>query len=228
MNTRTLDLDTGPSTWHVVEDRFVPSLAAGRESIFTVGNGYLSTRGSFEERTTGEVRATFIQGLFVTPPGELPLLGAVPDWTAVAMTFDGHPFGTDGSLGGYRRSLDMRRGILEREVLWRASESGVVKIRFRRLVSMAQPHLAALEVTLTALTNAVELWLETGIDTAVPSPSFPVWNPLRWARPDKAGLRLEAASIDDAHRLFVETRLGGPIRITIASPPRRFSVSGVP
>jgi trehalose/maltose hydrolase-like predicted phosphorylase len=219
MNTRTLDLDTGPSTWHVVEDRFVPSLAAGRESIFTVGNGYLSTRGSFEERTTGEVRATFIQGLFVTPPGELPLLGAVPDWTAVAMTFDGHPFGTDGSLGGYRRSLDMRRGILEREVLWRASESGVVKIRFRRLVSMAQPHLAALEVTLTALTNPVELWLETGIDTAVPSPSFPVWNPLRWARPDKAGLRLEAASIDDAHRLFVETRLGGPGRLELIRDP---------
>jgi kojibiose phosphorylase len=219
MNTSTLDLDMGASTWHVVEDRFVPSLAAGRESIFTIGNGYLSTRGSFEERTAGEVRATFIQGLFVTPPEELPLLGAVPDWTEVAMTFDGHPFGTDRALGGYRRSLDMRRGILEREVLWRASETGVVKIRFRRLVSMAQPHLAALEVTLTALTNPVELWLETGIDTAVPSPSFPVWNPLRWTRPSKASLRLDAASIDDAHRLFIETSLSGPGRLEMIRDP---------
>ena len=201
MNTSTLDLDTGASTWHVVEDRFVPSLAAGRESIFTIGNGYLSTRGSFEERTTGEVRATFIHGLFVTPPEELPLLGAVPDWTEVALTFDGHPFGTNGALGGYRRSLDMKRGILEREVLWRASESGVVKIRFRRLVSMAQPHLAALEVTLTALTNPVELWLETGIDTAVPSPSFPVWNPVRWTRPSKSSLRLDAARDRKSTRL---------------------------
>lgn len=219
MNSRSFDLDLGASTWHVEEDRFVPSLAAGRESIFTIGNGYLSTRGSFEERTPGEVRATFIHGLFVTPPEELPLLGAVPDWTEVALTFDGHPFGTDGALGGYRRSLDMKKGILEREVLWRASESGVVKIRFRRLVSMAQPHLAALEVTLTALTNPVELWLETGIDTAVPSPSFPVWNPVRWTRPSKASLRLDAASIDDAHRLFVETRLGGPGRLEMIRDP---------
>ncbi len=219
MNTNTLDLDVGASTWHVVEDRFVPSLAAGRESIFTIGNGYLSTRGSFEERTPGEVRATFIQGLFVTPPEELPLLGAVPDWTEVAMTFDGHPFGTNGALGGYRRSLDMKRGILEREVLWRASESGVVKIRFRRLVSMAKPHLAALEVTLTALTHPVELWLETGIDTAVPSPSFPVWNPLRWSRPSKANLRLEAASIDDSHQLVVETSLAGPGRLEMIRDP---------
>ena len=219
MRNSTLDLDLGPSTWHVVEDRFVPSLAAGRESIFTIGNGYLNTRGSFEERTPGEVRATFIHGLFVTPPEELPLLGAVPDWTEVALTFDGHPFGTDGALGGYRRSLDMKRGILEREVLWRASESGVVKIRFRRLVSMAQPHLTALEVTLTALTNPVELWLETGIDTAVPSPSFPLWNPVRWTRPSKASLRLDAASIDDAHRLLVETSLRGPGRLEVIRDP---------
>jgi trehalose/maltose hydrolase-like predicted phosphorylase len=219
MNTSSVDLNTGASTWHVVEDRFVPSLAAGRESIFTIGNGHLSTRGSFEERIPGEVRATFIHGLFVTPPGELPLLGAVPDWTELAMTFDGHPFGADGALGGYRRSLDMRTGILEREVLWRASESGVVKVRFRRLVSMAQPRLAALEVTLTALTNPVELWLETGIDTAVPSPSFSVWNPLRWSRPSKSNLRLEAASIDGAHRLVVETSLSGPGRLEMIRDP---------
>ena len=130
------------------------------------------------------------------------MLGAVPDWTDLAMTFDGHPFGSDGALGGYRRSLDMRSGILEREVLWQASESGVVKIGFRRLVSMAQPHLAALEVVLTALTNPLELWLETGIDASVPSPSFPVWNPLRWTRPSKAqiGSRRKASMVPTASR----------------------------
>lgn len=218
--TRSIDdLDGGVSTWQVVENRFVPSLASSRESIFTIGNGYLSTRGSFEEKTPGELRATFMQGLFVTPPEELPLLGAVPDWTDLAMTFDGHPFGSDGALAGYRRSLDMKSGILEREVLWRASESGVVKIGFRRLLSMAQPHLAALEIVLTALTNPLELWLETGLDASVPSPSFPVWNPLRWTRPSKAKIGLEAESIDGAHRLSVETSLSGPGRLDMIRDP---------
>ena len=203
----------------MVEDRYVPSLASGRESVFTIANGYLSTRGSFEERTPGEIRATFIHGLFVTPPEELPLLGAVPDWTGLALTFDGQVFGSDGALGGYRRALDMKDGILEREILWRASQAGVVKVRFRRLVSMAQPHLAALEVTVTALTNPVELGLETGIDTAVPSPSFPVWNPMRWTRPSRANLRLEAGSIDGAHRLWVETTLRGPGRLDLIRDP---------
>ena len=113
----------------------------------------------------------------------------------------------------------MKNGVLEREILWRASESGVVKARFRRLVSMAQPHLAALEVTLTALTNPVELGLETGIDTAIPSPSFPVWNPLRWTRPSRARLGMEAGSIDGAHRLWVETSLRGPGRFEMIRDP---------
>jgi kojibiose phosphorylase len=215
-----LEADPATSTWHVEEDRFVASLAPGRESVFTIGNGYLSTRGSFEERTQGEIRATFIQGLFVTPPEELPLLGAVPDWTEVAMIFDGHTFGVDGALGGYRRSLDLRRGLLEREVLWRVPESGVVRVRFRRLVSMAQPHLAALEITLTALTIPLDVWLESGIDASVPSPSMPAWNPVRWARSDKSRLRLEAESIDGVHRLAVDSVLYGPERLEMIRDPR--------
>ena len=68
MTVSLLDADSGISTWQVVEDRFVPLAGPGWESVFTIANGYLSTRGSFEERTPGEIRATFIQGLFVTPP----------------------------------------------------------------------------------------------------------------------------------------------------------------
>lgn len=215
-----IEADLATTTWHVEEDRFVPSLASGRESVFTIGNGYLSTRGSFEERTAGEIRASFIQGLFVTPPEELPLLGAVPDWTEVAMIFDGHTFGSDGALGGYRRTLDLKRGVLEREVLWRVPESGVVKVRFRRLVSMTQPHLAALEITLTALTTQLDVWFESGIDASVPSPSIPAWNPVRWARPSKHHLLLDAESIDGVHRLTVDTVLYGPDRLELIRDPR--------
>src|SRR3990170_3971710 len=151
----------GVNTWLLAEDRFVPSLVPSRESIYTIGNGYLSTRGSFEEDLGGEIRASFINGLYVSPPGELPLLGAVPDWTGVSITIDGVLFSLDGKIGGYQRNLDMRSGILEREVLWRGAETGVVKIRFRRLVSMAERHLAALELTFLALTEDSGLRLET-------------------------------------------------------------------
>jgi kojibiose phosphorylase len=197
------------STWALTEDRFIPSLAPAHESLFTIGNGYLSTRGSFEEPLAGEMRASFIQGLYVTPPGELPLLGAVPDWTGLSISVDGAPFGLDRRPAGYRRSLDFRSGVIEREVLWRGPETGVMKFRFRRLLSMAQPHLAVLEITVTALTEPASLRIETGIDAGIPSPSSPAWNPTEWTRPGRNRIRLQAGSVDGLHRLEVETVLHG-------------------
>ncbi len=213
-------LNIGHDTWVLTEDRFIPSLAPARESVFTIANSYLSTRGSFEERLEGEVRATFINGLFVNPPGELPLLGAVPDWTGVALTINGHPFVMDARVAGYRRLLDMRRGLLQREVLWRAADTAVIKVVFRRLVSMASPHLAALEITVHALTAPVDLWLETGLDASVPSPEVPAFNPLHWSRPERNHLGLEVESVDGLTPVSVNASRQGPGRLELIRDPR--------
>ncbi|HEY7563313.1 MAG TPA: hypothetical protein VIA81_00130, partial [Acidimicrobiia bacterium] len=197
------------STWALTEERFIPSLAPSHESLFTIGNGYLSTRGSFEEAYRGEQRASFIQGLFVTPPGELPLLGAVPDWTGLSISVGGTPFSLNERPAGYRRTLDLRNGVVEREVLWRGPETGVLRFRFRRLVSMAETHLAALELTVTALTEPASLRIEAGIDAGVPGPEVPMWTPRRWTRPGRNRIRLQADSIDAQHTLEVETMLVG-------------------
>jgi trehalose/maltose hydrolase-like predicted phosphorylase len=194
--------------WELTEDSLVPSLLPWKESLFTVSNGYLGTRGSFEEGIVGETRATFINGLFVTPPGELPLLGALPDWTRVVITVDGEPL----DLGvrppaGYRRVLDLRHGLLERTILWKGAESGVVRFRFRRLASMEQPHLVALEVEAEALTDSVDLTMTTGIDTTVGSPSDAAWRTEEVELLGLGQLRVGALSVDGSHRLDVATSI---------------------
>ena len=168
------------SAWNMTEDRFTPSQAAWRESVNTISNGYLSTRGSFEERRTNECRATFINGLFVRPPGDLPLLGAVPDWTDFQIRVDATPFDLDEwRPAGYRRTLDLRSGLLTRTVLWRGPETGTVRITFERILSMAQRHVAGLRVRIEALTDQVELEIETGVLSSIPSPEHPAWTPQR-------------------------------------------------
>lgn len=209
------------NTWALVENRHVPSLQPSHEALFTIGNGYLATRGTFEESTPGEERSTFIQGLWVTPPGELPLLGAVPDWSRFEMFIDGVHFDLSRPPEGYRRTLDFRSGVLTREVLWRGPETGVFRFRFRRLLSMANPHLASLEVTVAALTEGGALRIETGIDAAINSPFQPAWSPKRWSHPSGRRIRLDAVSIDGRHTLNVEASINGPGVNSVIEEPRR-------
>lgn len=195
---------------HLRENRFVPGLARWRESIFTVGNGFLSARGSFEEPTQGETRGTFINGLFVEPPGELPLLGVVPDWTRVDLVVDGERLELTGRPpAGYRRHLDMASGLLTREVLWRGADTGTIRVRFRRLVSMADRRLAVLEISIMALSDPVDLEIETGLDATVGSPVHPAWRPVGTDRVGPETMRLHAESVDGSHRIAVESSLHG-------------------
>lgn len=207
------------NTWQLTEDRFVPELASWRESLFTIANGYLGTRGTFEEGLLGEIRATFVNGLFVTPPGELPMLGAVPDWSRILLWVDGEPLSLLRTPAGYRRTLDLRTGVLERSVLWKGADGGVVRVVFRRLLSMSEPRLAALEATVTALTDPVELTIETGIDATVGSPTEPAWKPEQSGATGATTLAMDLEARDGRHRLRVETSVHGLDGLRLVSDP---------
>ena len=48
---------TMPDLWTISEDSFDPQKQHHKETIFTIGNGYLCTRGSFEEGYPDDRRA---------------------------------------------------------------------------------------------------------------------------------------------------------------------------
>jgi kojibiose phosphorylase len=198
------------TTWEYREDRLLPESAQWRAALFTVGNGHLGTVGSFEEGFDGLTPATFINGLFVTPPGDLPILGAVPEWTGMDITVDAEPFRLDQrEPAGFERVLDMRTGLVTRSVVWKGAESGVLKSVFRRTASMDDPGLVALDVTFTALTEPLTITVEAGIDSAVEGPFGALWTATGWKQLDADTLSLSARSIDGAHDLSVECRLSG-------------------
>ncbi len=210
--------------WTLAEDRFRPDLAGWKESLFSIGNGYLGTRGSFEEFRPGERRATFINGLFVEPPGQLPVLGAVPDWTDFSFTVDREPFDLVARPpAGYRRTLDLLGGELRRTVVWRGAETGTVRVEFRRIVSMARRHMAALHVQITALTDPVEIEMETGIRAGIPSPDVPAFVPVSNRRLDGSAFGGEFRSVDGRHLLHVACRVEGmpdPVYVQDPDHPR--------
>lgn len=116
-----------------------------KETIFTIGNGYLSTRGAFEEPYPNERRATFVHGVFDDVPIAFTELANAPDWLGLNVLLDGQRFSMqDGVLHEYERHLDLRAGLLTRRVRWQAPGGQTATLIFERFASLADEHLLVL------------------------------------------------------------------------------------
>lgn len=131
--------------WTINEDTFYPDRQHHKETLFTIGNGYLSTRGAFEEGFPGDRRSTFVHGVFDDVPIVFTELVNAPDWLPLAVYLDGERFSLDsGTLHNYRRTLDMKSGLLTRQVRWVSPFGKGIDLIFERFASLADEHLLCL------------------------------------------------------------------------------------
>jgi trehalose/maltose hydrolase-like predicted phosphorylase len=145
--------------WTITEDSFDPRSLHHQETIFTIGNGYLSTRGAFEEGYPGARGATFIHGVFDAAPIVVTELANAPDWLPISLHLDGERFALNyGTIEHYQRSLDLRSGLLTRAVSWASPHGRRASLRFERFASLAHPHQLLLRVRLVpAFDGPIEL-----------------------------------------------------------------------
>ena len=131
--------------WTITQDGFDPAKQHHQETIFTIGNGYLCTRGAFEEGYPEDHRATFIHGVFDDVPIVFTELANVPDWLPLQIYLNGERFSLDtGTLLSFQRSLDLRTGLLTRSVRWRSPSGLTAAFTFERFASLADEHLLCL------------------------------------------------------------------------------------
>ncbi|MBZ0304874.1 MAG: hypothetical protein K8I82_02280, partial [Anaerolineae bacterium] len=158
-------------TWKLTEKPFNPTHLFHSETIFTLGNGYLGSRATFEEGYPQEIASTLVHGIFNHHEQDLvPDLANVPAWFAMQITLDGERFSlSEGRIFGYARELDMQNGTLSRQVLWQSPTGKLMKFAFERFTSMADPHILAQQVTITALdaVQTLECVLHFNNDTAL-------------------------------------------------------------
>jgi alpha,alpha-trehalose phosphorylase len=160
-----------PDEWRMVEKRFYPKFLAQMESIFSTSNGYLGMRGNFEEGEPAFQNAVIVNGFHETWPiayaeeafgyaKQGQTVVNVPDGKIIKLYVDDEPFYLPtADLPHFERVLDMKAGVLEREVLWETPSKKLVRIRSKRLVSFRHRHLAVIwyEVTLENAAAPVEI-----------------------------------------------------------------------
>ncbi|MGG6266691.1 beta-phosphoglucomutase [Leptolyngbya sp. AN03gr2] len=142
--------------WTVIEPEFDPKLLNSRETVFTIGNGYLGTRGSFEEGFSQSQAATLIHGVYDDVPVVYTELVNCPDWLPLLIIVDGDRFRLDqGEILSYERQLDVKRAVLTRSVKWRSPNGKTVSLSFERFASLADEHVVGLRCQITPEQDAI-------------------------------------------------------------------------
>ena len=151
--------------WIVSETDFDPAALGKVEANFCLGNGYLGLRSCTEERYLGETRDLLVAGTFNRfSEEEVTELPNAADVTNIELTLDGERFDlTQGSILDYRRSLNIRTGLLSREVRWRSPAGRVYALCFERVVSLRRLHSIAMKVTVRPEQDTA-VKLRSGID----------------------------------------------------------------
>ena len=151
--------------WTVRQNKFDSGTQHHQETVMTCGNGYFSSRGVLEESYPSESRTTFGHGIWNDMPVSFTELVNLPDWLDLEITVDGDLFRLDcGAVIDFKRSLDLQRGILRRDVRWQAPSGALLDLHFERIICHQQQHIGLLRVLVTAVNQSAEITIATGIN----------------------------------------------------------------
>jgi trehalose/maltose hydrolase-like predicted phosphorylase len=165
-------------TWRVAYEGFDPGQERSREALCTLGNGYFATRGAAPEAMAGDAHypGTYVAGCY----DRLSSLVAgrtvvnedlvnAPNWLPLTFRAEGGDWFTPDCLPllDYTQELDLRQGLLGRRLRYRDNAGRVTAVEQERLVSMSDPHVAALQTTIRAENWSGVLEIYAGLDGLV-------------------------------------------------------------
>ncbi|MCX2739162.1 glycoside hydrolase family 65 protein [Pontibacter anaerobius] len=165
--------------WRIVYEEWTPELQPLREALCTLGNGYFATRGAFEEASADEsihYPGTYLAGgynrLITEIAGKLienEDLVNWPNWLPLSFRHPGEEWFDLKRVEviSFRLELDMQQGLLIRQLQFRDGKERESTLHSRRLVSMANKHVAAIEWELTPLNWSGEVEISTALDGQV-------------------------------------------------------------
>ncbi len=165
-NIMKYDLGHGTEkNWLVAETQFSTNFAKC-ESIMNCGNGFIGVRSSHEEYYSGERRALIVSGTFNKAcDGEVSELPVAAELTNFNFTVNGEKFSLlDGTIKNYIRTLNLKNGLVRREIDWVSVNGIELKLEFKRFVSLDDRHLIGQYITIKPISNDIELIVETGIE----------------------------------------------------------------
>ncbi|MEU0743567.1 glycosyl hydrolase family 65 protein [Streptomyces sp. NPDC006134] len=220
------------TAWTWQYDGYDPAAERLRESLCTLGNGYVATRGALPECAADDVHypGTYAAGCYnrltSTVAGrrvENEDLVNLPNWLPLRFRLPGGDWLTPDTAPvlAHHQIVHLDCGLLERHTRYGLGEGRVLDVRQRRLVHMADPHLAALRTELTVQGAAVALDVEAALDGGVTNAGVARYRELEGrhlthvhtgdAAPDTVWLRCRTRTSDIRIGLAARVTAGVPV-----------------
>jgi trehalose/maltose hydrolase-like predicted phosphorylase len=176
--------------WSLAYEGFAPEREGLREALCTLGNGVFATRGASPESSADDVHypGTYAAGVYDRLRTEIAGrtvenedLVNLPNWLVLTLRPRGGAWLDLRAveLLEHRQELDLRTGRLIRSFRYRDDAGRTTAVVQRRIVSMADPHLAALETTIVPEDWSGPLEIRSGIDGTVSNAGVARYRSLR-------------------------------------------------
>lgn len=199
--------------WDVTEISLERENNYKNETIFSLGNGYLGTRGTFEENYDFNekegMEGNFINGFYESEtirygefnygfPQKSQSMLNITNAKIIRLFVDGEEFHMyDGKISEYKRNLSLKDGVMDRACIWETRTKKRLQINIRRLASFTHKHLLSILYQIKPLNFSGNIQIISQLETDVCNHTS-VANPLIDYGPYGTSLLLEEKEVTDS------------------------------
>ncbi len=156
---------------------------AQAESLFALSNGHIGLRGNLDEGEPFGLPGTYLNGFFefrplpyAEPGYGYPESGQtivnITNGKLIRLLVEDEPLDVRyGELRLHERRLDLRAGLLHRELEWVSPAGGAVRVRSTRLVSFVQRAVIAISYEVESLDGTMPVVVQSELVTNEPLPA---------------------------------------------------------
>jgi kojibiose phosphorylase len=159
---------TSKESWLVRETSWERSDQGVREAQFTLGNGYICSRGVLEEIPYDARPGTYLAGLYDEAGSQVTEIVNLPNPINFKIIAQGEKIDVVAmDIVSHNRALDMRKGLLKRRTIYSTASKERFDYQSLRFFSMTNPHIGAMQIHFTPLDADADIIVETFTDTSM-------------------------------------------------------------
>jgi len=212
--------------WALHETTLELAHLAQSESLFTLANGHVGLRGNLDEGEPCGIPGTYLAGFYEQRP--LPYAEAgygypeagevvvnATNGKLLRLLVEDEPFDVRyGTLIAHQRVLDLRAGVLRRDVEWASPTGRRVRISSTRLVCLSQRAVAAIHYEVEPLEGTLPIVVQSEL---VANESLPdEGGDPRAPSPPSDSLSAESSLAADARAVLVHSTQKSGLRLAAA------------